>query len=159
MTPDEIKNLSTPSLLAKALQQAAEIEVIAASHVSAVERAQTLESHVLEQAERIEKLEAERGFWVKEARKVIAEKERLEVKTWIEQQRADYQSLPEYGATSHDMFRVLKGRMEGYKHVLDYLFERDSIPEGLCRICFGKLEPHGQCSQCGEYPSEAKVKL
>lgn len=62
-------------------------------------------------------------------RDIIAEKERLEIKSWIEQQRNDYESLPEYGATSHDMFRVLKGRMEGYKHVLDYLYERDQARE------------------------------
>lgn len=24
----------------------------------------------------------------------------------------------------------------------------------LCPKCFGKMEPHGQCSQCGEYPEE-----
>lgn len=92
-----------------------------------------------------------------EIRDSIAMKERLEIKTWVDQQIVDYKSLPRLGATSNHMFIEHKGRIAGYEHVLGYLFERDNIPKDLCRICFGKLEPHGQCSQCGEYPARAGV--
>lgn len=39
------------------------------------------------------------------------------------------------------------------RNALKYI-RASAVHESLCQKCFGKMEPHGQCSQCGEYPTE-----
>jgi hypothetical protein len=59
----------------------------------------------------------------------IAEKERLAIKEWVNEQMGDMQGIPMYGATSHDMFLEQRGSYRAFKIVLDYLHSRDAKPK------------------------------